>query len=107
MSGESLLIYICNFHVLSHFFLIYTCKLHWNVQVTTDAVDSSYQGRELRVDLLPQSPDDAYIIRMASTAHFLSSGMTRFYISMHDKVFGSTPDLSQLNPNLHPGPVTT
>ena len=30
MSGKSLLIYICNFHVLSHFLLIYICKLHWN-----------------------------------------------------------------------------
>ena len=30
MSGYFLLIYICNFHVLSHFLLIYICKLHWN-----------------------------------------------------------------------------
>ena len=29
MSGKSLLIYICNFHVLSHLLLIYICKLHW------------------------------------------------------------------------------
>ena len=28
MSGEFLLIYICNFHVLSHLLLIYICKLH-------------------------------------------------------------------------------
>ena len=28
--GNFLLIYICNFHVLSHFLLIYICKLHWN-----------------------------------------------------------------------------
>ena len=27
--GKSLLIYICNFHVLSDFLLIYICKLHW------------------------------------------------------------------------------
>ena len=25
-----LLIYICNFHVLSHLLFIYICKLHWN-----------------------------------------------------------------------------
>ena len=31
MSGKFLLIYICNFHVLSHFLLIYICKLHWNL----------------------------------------------------------------------------
>ena len=29
MSGKLLLIYICNFHVLSHLLLIYICKLHW------------------------------------------------------------------------------
>jgi hypothetical protein len=30
MSGEFLLIYICNFHVLSHLLLICICELHWN-----------------------------------------------------------------------------
>ena len=29
-SGKLLLIYICYFHVLNHFLLIYICKLHWN-----------------------------------------------------------------------------
>ena len=29
--GKSLLIYICNFHVLSNLLLIYICKLHWNL----------------------------------------------------------------------------
>jgi hypothetical protein len=28
--GEFLLLYICNFHILSHLLLIYICKLHWN-----------------------------------------------------------------------------
>ena len=28
--GNSLLIYICNFHVLNHLLLNYICKLHWN-----------------------------------------------------------------------------
>ena len=31
MSGKFLLIYICNFHVLSNLLLIYLCKLHWNL----------------------------------------------------------------------------
>jgi hypothetical protein len=31
LAGEFLLIYICNFHVLSHLLLIYICKLHWNL----------------------------------------------------------------------------
>ena len=30
-AGNSLLIYICNFHVLSNLLLIYICKLHWNL----------------------------------------------------------------------------
>ena len=29
--GNPLLIYICNFHVLSYLLLIYICKLHWNL----------------------------------------------------------------------------
>ena len=29
--GNFLLIYICNFHVLSYLLLIYICKLHWNL----------------------------------------------------------------------------
>ena len=31
LSGKLLLIYICNFHVLSNLLLIYICKLHWNL----------------------------------------------------------------------------
>ena len=33
MSGNFLLIYICNFHVLSNLLLIYICKLHWNLNM--------------------------------------------------------------------------
>ena len=33
MSGNLLLIYIYNFHVLSNLLLIYICKLHWNQKV--------------------------------------------------------------------------
>ena len=29
--GNFLLVYICNFHVLSHLLLNYICKLHWNL----------------------------------------------------------------------------
>ena len=32
-AGKFLLIYICNFHVLSNLLLIYICKLHWNLSV--------------------------------------------------------------------------
>ena len=30
-TGKLLLVYICNFHVLSRLLLIYICKLHWNL----------------------------------------------------------------------------
>ena len=33
-SGNFLMIYIWNFHVLSHLLLIYICKLHWNLLLT-------------------------------------------------------------------------
>ena len=33
--GKSLLIYIWNFHVLSNLLLIYICKLHWNINMTS------------------------------------------------------------------------
>ena len=32
MTGKLLLIYICNFHVLSHLLLINICKLHWIIR---------------------------------------------------------------------------
>ena len=31
--GKLLMIFICNFHVLSHLLLIYIRKLHWNLLV--------------------------------------------------------------------------
>jgi hypothetical protein len=37
-TGEFLLIYICNFHVLSNLLLIYICQLHWN-HATDDGDD--------------------------------------------------------------------
>jgi FAD dependent oxidoreductase len=39
-TGNFLLIYICNFHVLSHLLLIYICKLHWNRP--SDFIGESY-----------------------------------------------------------------
>jgi hypothetical protein len=40
-AGNFLLIYICNFHVLSHLLFIYICKLHWN-QVRKQSLSSDY-----------------------------------------------------------------
>ena len=39
MSGNFLLIYICNFHVLSHLLLIYICKLHWDIPCARSTTD--------------------------------------------------------------------
>jgi hypothetical protein len=36
MLGNFLLIYVCNFHVLSHLLLIYVCKLHLNLHRLQD-----------------------------------------------------------------------
>ena len=43
------MIYICNFHVLSHLLLIYICKLHWNLskhKVLFDPKTNSYSSVE-------------------------------------------------------------
>ena len=32
------MIYICNFHVLSHLLLIYICKLHWCVPMPGEKI---------------------------------------------------------------------
>ena len=29
--GKLILIYMCNFHVLTHLLLIYICKFHWKI----------------------------------------------------------------------------
>jgi hypothetical protein len=42
MKGKSLLIYICNYHVLSHLLLIYICKLHWNLNAIFECQVNSF-----------------------------------------------------------------
>ena len=46
MPGKLLLIYICNFHVLSNLLLIYICKLHWNLcsRFYLRRIGESYMG---------------------------------------------------------------
>ena len=48
--GKFLLIYICNFHVLSNLLLIYICKLHWNSRRTLCGSDRTAvnEGRSHR-----------------------------------------------------------
>ena len=46
--GKSLLIFICNFHVLSSFLLIYICELHWKLShVLTRTTAVTYRLRSL------------------------------------------------------------
>ena len=58
MSGKLLLIYICNFHVLSHFLFIYTCKLHWNHNKS----DSSKSSRSRGIGSFKHIPDTTGIV---------------------------------------------
>ena len=48
-TGNFLLVYISNFHVLNHLLLIYICKLHWNLNrlnATISAVLITAEGDE-------------------------------------------------------------
>ena len=44
MSGKFLLIYICNFHVLSNLLLIFICKLHWNSSLFLSTVNERFDA---------------------------------------------------------------
>jgi hypothetical protein len=55
VTGNFLLIYICNFHVLYHLLLIYICKLHWNFEQASRGAPfiflvTNLQRRDTRVD---------------------------------------------------------
>ena len=46
-AGNFLLIYICNFHILSHLLLNYICKLHWNFaaeEMNDEDFDEDYEN---------------------------------------------------------------
>ena len=51
MSGKSLLIYICNFHVLSNLLLIYICKLHWNQGQIAQIMQNLLRSNDMREKL--------------------------------------------------------
>jgi hypothetical protein len=60
MSGESLLIYICNFHFLSNLLLIYIYKLHCNPPAMSNDINGNrrkqkYFGRNNACELVLQS----------------------------------------------------
>ena len=55
MTGKFLLIYICNFHVLSHLLLIFICKLHWNWSVGQKKSRHTLVDSMLDLGLLPLS----------------------------------------------------
>ena len=51
MSGESLLIYTCIFHVLCNLLLIFICKLHWSNSFPDTMQPSSLSVGEFLDDL--------------------------------------------------------
>ena len=63
------MIYICNFHVLSHLLLIYICKLHWNQPL----LSGGGQERGLRSGTL--SP--ALCVGMGAAARICADEMER------------------------------
>ena len=67
MSGNFLLIYICNLHVLSDLLLIYICKLHWNRLPGSDA-------RVLRVRSLCLGPCLRPLASRRSLSHHVLAG---------------------------------
>ena len=59
MSGNFLLIYMCNFHVLSNLLFIYICKFHWNLigdEIGKTAVIKTNQD--------PQWQDEFFTIKL-------------------------------------------
>ena len=76
MSGKLLLIYICNFHVLSNLLLIYICKFHWNKAGDRDVLKDS------NVDVLI-CLDELKIILQArnSICHGLSTLVELLFLS--------------------------
>jgi hypothetical protein len=67
MSGNLLLIYICNFHVLSHLLLIYICKLHWIIP-RLFLLLAPWRLGIMRFDALLQPPFDVYTPILLATA---------------------------------------
>jgi hypothetical protein len=47
LPGNFLLIYLCNFHVLSHLLLIYICILHWNHNKDDDEEDDEDDDKDM------------------------------------------------------------
>ena len=61
IEGNFLLIYICNFHVLSNLLLIYICKLHWN---PTAKVQSIFNYDDVIMGILDPNAPTIVKIRM-------------------------------------------
>ena len=63
LRGKLLLIYICNFRVLTHVLLIFICKLHWN-----HCTGVERQMANLRVGgHLPADPSEQQVLEALAT----------------------------------------
>ena len=76
MSGNFLLIFICNFHVLNHLLLIYICNLHWNRSKEIVSIDRTKSD----LPLLSSERGLSYLLDEEASASFLSRNMTAFVV---------------------------
>ena len=120
MSGDFLLIYICNFYVLSHLLLIYICKLHLKtealsteqIRVTNDVFSDSddeptsrsffpfkaYKGRPLRTLVSTEGVEGVASETAAETRDVPSGAGSSFEHALRDEYGGgSFPDLLQVS----------
>ena len=115
MSGNLLLIYICNFHVLSNLLLIYICKLHWNLKCHIPALFVAAEGDTFvpshhSKKIYEKYAGDKNLVIVDGDHNsvrpkFLYDSVSSFLIHVlqvcnHPDLSQLNPDLSQLNPNL-------
>ena len=104
MSGNFLLIYICDFHVVNHLLLIYICKLHWNLnrdRKSSCKVRSSESSRTS--DIHERSSTSEHV--SFSTATFLVDKDTNHvYTSLgqlavpgRDSIYANPPELKVIS----------
>ena len=76
MSGEFLLIFICNFHVLSHLLLNYICKLHWNLNTKgSETVKTHLDSETTRLEEMVQRGHETNATKTSGGSIFVGNPM--------------------------------